>query len=562
MELIYLWVENYKNIEQQGFNFSPRFKCEYDKNKNELTINENKDYVSIFPDNINITSIVGENGSGKSALFEKILGNINVCIKEEDTRKGIFLQCYYSRKEDKVFIDYGYFLKNQNIQINAKNIKYEQVIDKDNNDFLEKDFFYHYKNHLDYPFHYNKYASYSEKIIILSEPDKYHNTINLEKEDKKTIKNMLYILSSKYNYINTNKFFVPSNIEISFNLENKLKDTFYLEDGELALYKNLRNRLRDENNIKYLFLIHIIFYLDYILREFNKIPTSQEFKLIGIIDDFSINGIDDFIKNIDFSKLKSSLNFQKNQVKEDNHISIYENSIYLNEIENTLKLYENIEKIVDIIEPRKNPNMAYEIDSNKLEEKDIQLLISLPDFINIDFRDISGKHFSELSSGEKNLLRLIYSIINIINLRLEKKLSTSITLLLDEIENTLHPNWQKKILNYLITLGSLFDIEVNIIITSHSPFILSDLPKENIIFLEKGVQKQPFKENEQTFGANIHTLLSHGFFMSDGLMGEFAKSKISEIKKFYELIQKLQNKGKIKKELWKKYLESLKNVKN
>ena len=37
---------------------------EYDEEKNELTINENKDYVSIFPDNINITAIVGENGSG------------------------------------------------------------------------------------------------------------------------------------------------------------------------------------------------------------------------------------------------------------------------------------------------------------------------------------------------------------------------------------------------------------------------------------------------------------------------------------------------------------------
>jgi hypothetical protein len=29
MELVYLWVEDYKNIKKQGFNFSPRFECEF-----------------------------------------------------------------------------------------------------------------------------------------------------------------------------------------------------------------------------------------------------------------------------------------------------------------------------------------------------------------------------------------------------------------------------------------------------------------------------------------------------------------------------------------------------
>ena len=53
MELIYLWIEDYKNIKEQGFNFSGRYRCEYDDAKNELTINENKEYVHIFPDNIN-----------------------------------------------------------------------------------------------------------------------------------------------------------------------------------------------------------------------------------------------------------------------------------------------------------------------------------------------------------------------------------------------------------------------------------------------------------------------------------------------------------------------------
>jgi len=72
MELVYLWVEEYKNIYKQGFNFSPRFTCEYDEESNELKI-EKKEHVSIFPENINVTAIVGENGSGKSSLIEGTL---------------------------------------------------------------------------------------------------------------------------------------------------------------------------------------------------------------------------------------------------------------------------------------------------------------------------------------------------------------------------------------------------------------------------------------------------------------------------------------------------------
>ncbi len=162
------------------------------------------------------------------------------------------------------------------------------------------------------------------------------------------------------------------------------------------------------------------------------------------------------------------------------------------------------------------------------------------------------------------------SFQNIIELRIKNNLSNSIFILLDEIESYLHPIWQKNLIQYIYNFVKIYSIDIHIILTSHSPFILSDIPKENVIFLEKykkdedknqkeGNCKNATKDIElKTFGANIHTLLSNGFFMSDGLMGEFAKNKIEEIKKFYELIQKLQNKGKIKKELWKKSYEKRK----
>ena len=97
--------------------------------------------------------------------------------------------------------------------------------------------------------------------------------------------------------------------------------------------------------------------------------------------------------------------------------------------------------------------------------------------------------------------------------------------------------------------------------STHSPFILSDLPKENVIFLKDGKQINP--DITQTFGANIHTLLSNGFFMSDGLMGEFAKSKITEIKDFYNENKDLKNedsKFESKKDEFKKNKKYFENI--
>ena len=101
----------------------------------------------------------------------------------------------------------------------------------------------------------------------------------------------------------------------------------------------------------------------------------------------------------------------------------------------------------------------------------------------------------------------------------------------------------------LYSLEKINKKTIYIIFATHSPFLLSDIPKQNVIFLDRykkddievktGNQKfgnckvlNGLKEKKQTFGANIHTLLSDSFFMENGLMGEFAKNKIQEIMDF------------------------------
>lgn len=63
---------------------------------------------------------------------------------------------------------------------------------------------------------------------------------------------------------------------------------------------------------------------------------------------------------------------------------------------------------------------------------------------------------------------------------------------------------------------------------THSPFILSDIPKNNVLFLENG--KTVLEQmQDDTFGANIHSLLQNGFFLNGAPIGDFAKHKINEM---------------------------------
>ncbi|AFL68941.1 AAA family ATPase [Sulfurospirillum barnesii] len=135
-----------------------------------------------------------------------------------------------------------------------------------------------------------------------------------------------------------------------------------------------------------------------------------------------------------------------------------------------------------------------------------------------------------MSSGEQKRLALYIEIID------SYFFSESKILLLDEPDTFLHPQWNKIFINDLLKSLPVSSVNKHLVITSHSPFILSDLPKGNVVFLQKdnnGNCKNVTEEtNIETFGANIHTLLSHGFFMKDGLMGEFAKEKINKAIKY------------------------------
>lgn len=557
MELVYLWVEKYKNIRNQGFRFSPRFECEFDGEN--LTITENKDYVSIFPDNINITAIVGENGTGKSRLLCAILDNVNEHNISDDRIKP-FIQCYFD-KYNKKFIIESYSLLSNESQINCPDIDYELIQVSDtgiikNFDFRDKMFFYHYKNDLAYPINDNKYGTYNEKIIKFTEPNKPNNKIDLEIEEEKNLKKLLFLIDSTKYSIDENKFFVPYKVwlqkeNVRFLGKNRTNDSKYIE---------LKNQFKPQNKIKELLLLENILFIKNLSEENSNEDLFQDITLPS----FDINTIN-ITQEIDtFRTNFLSINFQskidecRKNIKDNHNRDNYRESLVINECEKSLNLFKNIDTIISILYQKYNESIYYpnsELINNN--DSNITLIMNLPRFLKIELIDSrTGVEYSELSTGEKSLLDVVYSIKNIIELRIKNNLSNSIFILLDEIESYLHPIWQKNLIQYIYNFVKIYSIDIHIILTSHSPFILSDIPKENVIFLEKYKKNDEEVRNEnqkagncknvskdielKTFGANIHTLLSDGFFMSDGLMGEFAKSKIEEIKKFYELVKKCE----------------------
>lgn len=111
----------------------------------------------------------------------------------------------------------------------------------------------------------------------------------------------------------------------------------------------------------------------------------------------------------------------------------------------------------------------------------------------------------------------------------------NVILILDEAELSFHPEWQQRFMSLLIdSLNLIFhNIEFQIILASHSPILISDIPKSNIIFLRKNSAGEcqvcnPMQRHE-TFGANIHTLFEDSFFLNGLPIGDFAKRKIQRL---------------------------------
>ncbi|HET6244653.1 MAG TPA: hypothetical protein VFF35_09055 [Bacteroidia bacterium] len=106
-----------------------------------------------------------------------------------------------------------------------------------------------------------------------------------------------------------------------------------------------------------------------------------------------------------------------------------------------------------------------------------------------------------------------------------------VVIMIDEGEAHMHPQWQKELIyNLTKFLPTILNIpKIQLIVTSNSPFIISDLPHYNIVFL-KSVNNLSIVDKSlvTSFAANIHDLLATSFFL-DTPIGKLAENKINEV---------------------------------
>lgn len=108
-------------------------------------------------------------------------------------------------------------------------------------------------------------------------------------------------------------------------------------------------------------------------------------------------------------------------------------------------------------------------------------------------------YLEELSSGYKSVLSMLFSIIDWIEGVNEGEQAyidkAEGTVLIDEIDTHLHPSWQSTILTTLSTIFS----HLQFIVTTHSPFVISNALPNQLIYLSGITDKIDVKPIEKGF---------------------------------------------------------------
>ncbi|PHB08673.1 hypothetical protein COE84_25460 [Bacillus wiedmannii] len=542
MKIVFVWIETYKKLNNFQTSFSGKYKIKYHGDK--LVISRNKLFVEKFfkingsDIDINLSAIVGENGTGKSTILDMIVDYIE---------HGMFSSNYVLAFENqgKIFIDSNFEINH--IDIIDKDLEYEVIKDKSLDDFFKNQATIFFSNVFDV-----RYFEYNEELRRRYENNRLTyfptfrnistNSLLGSYREPKDLLNQDF--SRQIFFVNEYKSILE--VEKLVTIPKKI----YLKANSLEYhFENLSFELE---------AFIIAFENENVASMYFDISTESSFKkdIIKIlIQSFCIeigyllikHHLKDKILISTYESAKKGNNFfefiHKNLVKEV-RTYVSKKDILKSIKQNLDKIYGNYQTLLDYLDTLdfQCDEIGNYIDSNSTRSN------TFINFYKDKFysKSILSFYWSEMSSGQLSLLNLfgrfydsLYEIQQ--DLLDEENVSKEGTvslkefeylLLIDECDLYFHPQWQKDWLYYFLKLIEiLFKGNVQVILTTHSPFILSDFPNTNVTFLSDKSKSitinNEIEGSSRTFGANINELLTNSFFINDGLMGKFAKNKIN-----------------------------------
>ena len=145
-----------------------------------------------------------------------------------------------------------------------------------------------------------------------------------------------------------------------------------------------------------------------------------------------------------------------------------------------------------------------------------------------DFRVIDDFYYN-MSTGETNILKVM-SYVKWLQMNPSQG---PCQLVVDELESGMHLEWSRTLINFLVNyineINRIVGMNFQLIFTTHSPYMLSDIKPGNVIMLEKN-QETGYSEGkvlQNTFAKNIQEIMKENLI--DNIYGDFALAKINSM---------------------------------
>ena len=512
MKLIALVIKQYNELfKNQIFNFSDEYKVDFNFEANELKVDKNPDYIeNFYGESIyNISPIIGINGTGKTTVLN-IISYYSPDKFEHDPDNQYFFLFELGKREDKVRF------KISSTNLSVKNLPAGGTFYRKQDGSFDCD---------------SEYYEGDKNILYVNLQSKGGGTIGYRTA-----------LNPKGLVMFINSYFWLSDREIiSSALSCSLEIEYYgLKDYSDSIPRGI-------NAIGFLIYksIHNIFDEEY---EFIKKCLSEplldecEKYLKEDVSDYEDSGFNlllDIVKELNQNEVKEEENKLKDEtrkVKKDYVESIIDIVNIFREIRENGSLIDN--KSSSILLKYSNNRRLFEDLNNRLVQyiKSKELMRNLCYRLNENFNNyylLKENPDYHMSTGEGNLIEIFSQLYTYLSMHEES--SEDIILLVDELESGMHLEWSRRLIQILIdNLSEILEDEekgrkIQLIFTTHSPYMLSDIKPGNVIMIEKN-QETGYSEGkvlQNTFAKNIQEIMKENLI--DNIYGDFALAKINSM---------------------------------